>query len=196
MSLIEPAFSLSNRGGLLSDGPVCGPDASGVGLSVSCRCGLQHWIALRISAKRCLCAYYIFPTSFVFFGAGASVYHLSQSKFSVGDTRQFFFAIALACITLVLSLNLPILQDHLFFYILAVPFLFAMTKDSKIDRFIGELSYAVYLFHWGLLRVVQPQMHPAWGPTAMIGLSTLMAVVVHVGVEIPVNRLRSKYFGA
>ncbi len=39
-------------------------------------------------------------------------------------------------------------------WVIAIPFLFHLTKDLKIDRFIGELTYPVYLIHFVILEIV------------------------------------------
>lgn len=39
-------------------------------------------------------------------------------------------------------------------WVAAIPFLFHLTKDIKVDRFIGELTYPVYLLHFVILEIV------------------------------------------
>jgi len=39
-------------------------------------------------------------------------------------------------------------------WVAAIPFLFHLTRDLKVDRFIGELTYPVYLIHFVVLEVV------------------------------------------
>ena len=68
-------------------------------------------------------------------------------------------------------------------FAIAVPVLFHLSKDNVIDRFLGDLSYPIYLVHFmfassghGVIRVA------------------LMSVIVATGmvflVERPVDRLR------
>jgi peptidoglycan/LPS O-acetylase OafA/YrhL len=47
------------------------------------------------------------------------------------------------------STNIPSWQ--LILISLAMPLLFRISKESKIDRFIGELSYPVFMFHFAIL---------------------------------------------
>jgi peptidoglycan/LPS O-acetylase OafA/YrhL len=42
--------------------------------------------------------------------------------------------------------------------VLALPTLFSLTKDLKIDRLIGELSYPLYLVHMPLVDVMRPRL--------------------------------------
>ena len=39
---------------------------------------------------------------------------------------------------------------------LSIPFIFLYTKKNSIDRFIGELSYPVYITHWFVLYYMIP----------------------------------------
>jgi peptidoglycan/LPS O-acetylase OafA/YrhL len=39
-------------------------------------------------------------------------------------------------------------------WVILIPFLFHLTKDLKLDRFIGELTYPVYLLHFVVLEAV------------------------------------------
>lgn len=40
-----------------------------------------------------------------------------------------------------------------FFYALIVPYLFSLTKDYKLDRYIAELSFPFYIFHQAIINL-------------------------------------------
>lgn len=40
---------------------------------------------------------------------------------------------------------------YLFFIFICIPFIFQLSKNWKLDRMIGELSYPVYISHWLIL---------------------------------------------
>ena len=73
----------------------------------------------------------------------------------------------------------------------ALPFLFHVTRDSRRDRWIGELSYPVYIAHW----VVAILLRSAGVSTSIIGLaacalSLTLAVVLRRWIEEPVEHWR------
>jgi peptidoglycan/LPS O-acetylase OafA/YrhL len=78
-----------------------------------------------------------------------------------------------------------------------LPLLFRATKNSHIDRFLGELSYPIYLVHVAVLNVVGniPQLSRGYTESSkllalvvVLGASTLIAIYI----EIPINRLRHR----
>jgi peptidoglycan/LPS O-acetylase OafA/YrhL len=51
---------------------------------------------------------------------------------------------------------------------LLLPFLFAATKDIKIDRMIGELSYPIYLVHIAVIDLANHISFSLYGPSAYL----------------------------
>ena len=76
----------------------------------------------------------------------------------------------------------------------AVPFLFALTKDNKWDRAIGELSYPLYLCHIFVQLFVFSKMRatPQDASWIIAGISIGLALAIHLGVELPIERLRRR----
>ena len=78
----------------------------------------------------------------------------------------------------------------------AIPWLFAASKNSRIDRYLGELSYPLYLVHflavWFLpsllLRIGISQGMPLWILAASLGLS---AGLIHF-VSNPLEQIRQR----
>jgi peptidoglycan/LPS O-acetylase OafA/YrhL len=58
----------------------------------------------------------------------------------------------------------------------ALPFVFALTKDSKLDERIGELSYPLYLSHFLVLELLHHQ-NPWVDLAACLAASIVLAVV-------------------
>jgi peptidoglycan/LPS O-acetylase OafA/YrhL len=97
--------------------------------------------------------YYFFPASWVFFGAGACSYYAIY-KVAAGQATLTPIAYAAGIVLVVLiSLNsdLPIAWWQLATLTATVPGIFAVTKNIKVDRLIGELSYPVYMFHYAIV---------------------------------------------
>ena len=87
---------------------------------------------------------------------------------------------------------------HVAFFALAwvaLPFMFLATKRSRVDRYIGELSYPVYICHW-LVLMFLPRLFARAGVTyspiwTIIG-SLLLAILLAHAVVKPVERLRER----
>lgn len=76
---------------------------------------------------------------------------------------------------------------------LTLPFIFALTRNMKWDRWIGELSYPVYICH-ELVRLIMLKWMPDHAGAGMFILLTLVAsVLLMVCVEGPFERMRAKF---
>ncbi len=79
-------------------------------------------------------------------------------------------------------------------FVASIPFLFTWSRNWKLDRFIGELSYPIYVLHLTPILMV----HWAWPDYAaspasiwlMLGIILPGALLLHFLVERPVDRLR------
>lgn len=91
--------------------------------------------------------YSFFPSSVLYFATGALGYHYVKIR------NKFSYLLAL--VMLVALCNVPLFIPPWMFVCLGVgiPSLFLLTKDIKIDRVIGELSYPVYILHFPLVNL-------------------------------------------
>ena len=89
--------------------------------------------------------------------------------------------------------------DFWIFYVLfaiAVPFIFEATKNNHYDRWIGELSYPLYLVH-GLVQGIFFIKFGARGdhvPTMLVALccSVVAAIAMRLVVEQPIEAWRRR----
>jgi peptidoglycan/LPS O-acetylase OafA/YrhL len=73
----------------------------------------------------------------------------------------------------------------------AIPFLFTLTGGNKLDRFLGDLSYPVYVNHFLIIQIVSSFFAPNGAVYA--GLSIAIAAAAVVWIERPT---RAWKFGA
>lgn len=140
--------------------------------------------------------YFYYPSSFIFFGGGALAYHLTKQSFK----PNYIIAIAILG---ALSFTITIMPFwHLLFFSLAIPVLFEYTKNNKIDRIIGELSYPAYILHFPILIYIQREflIYPVFFEFLSIGtwvaiFSCAFGLFVYFFIDKRINNYRrSKVF--
>ena len=120
-------------------------------------------------------AYYFYPSSFIFFGAGALAYH--ATKLTIHHTYVLLIAFFVA------FGFIPTLMPawHLFIFPLALPELFRLTRNNRVDRLIGELSYPVYVLHWPILTLLQHRLTGNEWFSRYISLGSIVALASCAG---------------
>ncbi|MER9920179.1 MULTISPECIES: acyltransferase [unclassified Mesorhizobium] len=79
-----------------------------------------------------------------------------------------------------------------------LPVLFTLTKDSRIDRLIGELSYPLYISHLLVLEVMRTTL-PISGASraaAVFVICIAFAALLAVFVEMPFRTIRDRRLAA
>lgn len=92
--------------------------------------------------------------------------------------------------------------DRRWFYFAAIawtiPFIFNLTKNSKLDRFIGELSFPIYLIHWIVLKtfrnpiIEKNLIGQRWFNTLEV-IYILIVILLAVGAVLMVERPLKAY---
>jgi peptidoglycan/LPS O-acetylase OafA/YrhL len=152
--------------------------------------------------------YRFFPSELALFMMGAVSYCI-YSKIQFDSNPQLFNLIGKCLATLIIGFifffpNIQASYDFkkgLFYLLLAtaIPFIFYCSKSNKWDRFIGELSYPMYLV-WALrIDVVGPIVRffnltseSAIGVVSY-GYIILMSVLIHLYVERPFEKIRARF---
>lgn len=78
-----------------------------------------------------------------------------------------------------------------FLFAVSVPYFFAWTKKNKHDRWIGEISYPLYLVHVLVGKVLSTLGGPVNGLTLSV-TSLVAAVVVLMAVATPLEKIRQR----
>jgi peptidoglycan/LPS O-acetylase OafA/YrhL len=141
--------------------------------------------------------YEFFPAILVFFLAGALSYRLYLAVGKLQFDRRWgylsWLVLGLYCVRFG-NIGGPFTNAlaPLAFYLLvavAIPFLFLASKDSKVDRFLGDLSYPLYVVHFAVIYTIGQTYRSAMLVT---GLSLILSIALVVLVERPIDTLRHK----
>lgn len=96
-----------------------------------------------------------FPIELTYFLAGVLSYKIYKTTIitkSSSKLNKLIFIFILLIILCYDVIKIPLKNELFFvFFFLAIPFIFKLTKKSKFDRYIGELSYPVYIVHMVLV---------------------------------------------
>jgi peptidoglycan/LPS O-acetylase OafA/YrhL len=149
---------------------------------------IYHFALVSFNYVNIISQYHLFPASLIYFALGACVYHLYAQEIKLSVTQY-----AGICITGTIMLFLPLLVPGvlLLAFAFAIPFLFSVFKNNAADRFIGELSYPLYIVHYPVLMYLW--QNPGWGMhignTTAIA-SIVLACIIYLCIDKPVDRWR------
>lgn len=152
--------------------------------------GLAYHLAIKyFGVNNLMYQYHLFPSSLLYFTLGILAYRLYQRGYSSIDNKTYKYFLLFA---FVLFLTEPLLPNlYLFIFPLFVPSLFQLTKHNKIDRFLGDLSYPLYMIHYIVLKFFWSYgTEVKWLGTYVTLCSIAMAVIIHWFLERPVDKYR------
>lgn len=147
--------------------------------------------------------YRFFPLELPFFITGSLMYVLYRQLPPLLSVRRVGYTLLIFCILFVFFYDEFAkhagLKMWLFYLLLAfsLPFIFMAFKNSAIDRWIGELSFSLYICHHLVVMVLHgpffghPQYIPYYGYTVLAGSLGLAFIVNKLAVE-PLNKRREK----
>lgn len=121
------------------------------------------------------------------------------------DKKIGFFSLAfMLCFAMALkSLPVPVKLLAPFFYLsiaLFLPIIFNFTKYNRLDRFIGELSYPLYVVHILVINVADSIFNEATDKnyyfSFVVLVSILAAIILNLTIQKKIDNYRSKIKGA
>jgi peptidoglycan/LPS O-acetylase OafA/YrhL len=145
------------------------------------------------------------PTDLCFFLLGAVSHRLGQLIDAPRFCRNAGIFAAIVLPALVIACNLVSVRDLdqstlWIFYIAfagALPFLFALSKDSSIDRIVGELSYPLYVCHWTVVAATVYFWRGAipgnYMPAVAFAMVLIVAMTLTALIEAPAERFRQRF---
>lgn len=148
--------------------------------------------------------YRFFPTELIFFLAGIISYRLYKYLQHFQIHKNYMKMIWLGLLFFTISFSLVpsmtiysfIIKDwfYLLIIIMSLPFIFSLTKTWEFDRYIGELSYPVYISHMLILWSCEKLKITSilgLGVTTIIG-SIVCAVFLNELVQKKIEKIRQK----
>lgn len=138
--------------------------------------------------------YRFFPFEILYFIAGILAYRI---YLKINFIPKFYYFLPLALFTIFFQFvpfNTKRMIAYYLVFFVSLPMLFKFTKDNKVDRFIGELSYPLYLCHFLVIDILAQTMnvnHNYLGTYALL-LSLPLAYLAHILVQQPIDSFRSK----
>jgi len=134
--------------------------------------------------------YRFFPTELVFFLFGTIAYH-RYKKIEITNIKPTHLKIIYGFIlffTFIYSF-IPFYYKtyiYLFTFFICLPYVFIFSKDWKIDRYIGELSYPIYISHLVVVMIVNRLNIP------LIGGQGLIVTILSIFLSILLNEFVAK----
>ena len=165
---------------------------------------LRAYLFFALGLRQDPWTYRFFPTEIGFFLAGSLAYRV-YAWLRMQDVRRPVFLLLPVPLFLAFFVYqfLPALTFHgavlnaWRFYLLAwagIPGLFLLSANSRFDRYIGELSYPIYIVHWHVVTFVQEvwaKMKFTRGTQLVIIVLTLLGALVLIHfVSKPIERIR------
>ena len=142
--------------------------------------------------------YFFFPAQLMFFVAGMWTHQVYRCWVAPVQTRPWQRYVVLTNWALILAYPfclswLP--AGGLYVLVgLSLPFMFGVTKNLSWDRFIGDLSYPVYLVHLWVHSIIE-RLAGVNGTLVAIA-SVLLALGIMLVIEKPVERFRRRRVAA
>jgi peptidoglycan/LPS O-acetylase OafA/YrhL len=157
---------------------------------------LTQWLHLQ--------TYYFWPAQIMYFALGILAYRF-YVRYKIADaipksvnTRRLMILSPILWVLIFPLAGFCLPQIILFpLAAISIPYLFAASKDSKMDREVGNLSYGTYLNHMLILTifiVLTRRLHFGAGykfPVVLIA-SILFAFVTERLIEEPVEKIRRR----
>jgi len=182
-------------------------------MSAMVRFGVALVVPIEANRLYVTWSFYFFPATLMFFMLGHFANIIARSL-PLGATASI---VALALAAFFSWLDPPISVDRLPSYLsslcfaAALPGLFAVTKDSRIFNFLGDITYPLFLTHtltvaalfssWEFAKQLRQSLFagavyfglPAIGGAfliaAILGLAIAVAAVTHFAIERPARKL-------
>lgn len=140
--------------------------------------------------------YFFFPAAFCFFLYGMLAHRFWASALFKRFSRRTVYTVALIGLFLLIAREfIPGYRNYpgpiYTVLVAALPFIFETFKAIPWDRWIGNLSYPVYLVHTAVLSAVH-NYTGGLSPVLIIGGTLVISIAINFLVEEPLERYRQR----
>ena len=142
--------------------------------------------------------YRFFPTELVFFMLGIVAYHLYKKIKGLEINEAILNSIWIGIIALTILYSIiEIEYKEIYYFVLffiALPFIFILTKRNKIDTYIGELSYPIYISHWLIVVIINYLKIPYLESTGIVVviITILFSILLNELIAKNIEKIRQK----
>jgi peptidoglycan/LPS O-acetylase OafA/YrhL len=143
--------------------------------------------------------YRFFPTELVFFLLGMVDYSIYRKVISYNIKPFFLWLVFSYILSFTILYNFIAFSGSMLFYFLSfflsIPFVFLLFKENIIDRFIGELSYPIYISHLLMLTVlnyINKKIFIGNDGLTLTVLTVIFSVLLKNYVSEKIERIRQK----
>ncbi|MBR1124572.1 acyltransferase [Bradyrhizobium lablabi] len=140
--------------------------------------------------------YRFFPFEIAMFLLGVVTYRVSRLiawKPNRATLYAMFAAVLAAVLFYPLGGSTRLVFVYLFAFAALLPYIFSLTRTWKVDRFLADMSFPLYLVHWPVwlfIRDVTPAPWPQYPGIVPAVASVAAAALLVVYVERPIERWR------
>lgn len=147
--------------------------------------------------------YRFFPSELALFLLGSLSYYLFRdSKIKMTKNKFYLIYILIILYTLCYA-YLPFIGRSLIYFTiisLSLWFVFDKTKNNKIDRFLGEISYPIYCSHFFILQYVffknnlfDHQNLNFLNSLTLMFIIVFISTIIYLLIQFPVDRYRKSF---
>jgi len=140
--------------------------------------------------------YRFFPTELLFFLLGTIAYHMYKKLDKLNFKESYLKMIYGLILFFTLSYSFFYIPYKIYAYFLifflSLPFVFILSKKWTKDRYIGELSYPIYISHILVLMLVRYLKIPIIGSIGLVTiiLTILFSVLLNETIAKRIERIR------
>lgn len=161
--------------------------------SIALRLGIQRSLAATAPELSDLVSYFFFPSQLVFFMGGVVAYKIYARYQNLIPPLAGYVVIGAMVAFTYFFFELPAaasIKTKLYYlgFVAGLPLIFAATRRNKLDNWIGELSYPVYICHVMVITVLvwvgtTPERVPLYSVFGALAVAVVLIFLIANRIE-------------